>query len=132
MNSLEWLAASAVVTALFWIPYVLERMVSLGLFGALKTVEPEDELRQAIWARRAKRAHYNAVENLVIIATLILVAQALGKGEAASVVSAAQIYFWARLVHFPSLTLGLPFIRTLAYLAGFAAQMMVAIEIFSN
>jgi uncharacterized MAPEG superfamily protein len=131
MTSLQWLAASAVMTALFWVPYVLERMISLGLFGALKTVEPEDELRQALWARRAKRAHYNAVENLVIIATLILVAQAMGKGEAATVVSAAQIYFWARLVHFPSLTLGLPFIRTLAYLAGFAAQLMVAIEIFS-
>ncbi len=131
MTSLEWLAASAVMTALFWVPYVFERMIALGLFGALKPVEPEDELKQALWARRAKRAHYNAVENLVIIATLILVAQAMGKGEAAVVVSSAQLYFWARLIHFPSLTFGLPFIRTLTYLAGFAAQMMVAIEIFS-
>ena len=56
MTSLEWLAAVAVMTALFWVPYILERMVSLGIFGALKNVEPEEELKQALWARRAKRA----------------------------------------------------------------------------
>jgi len=131
MTSLEWLAAVALMTALFWMPYILERMVSLGIFGALKTVEPEDELKQALWARRAKRAHYNAVENLVVFATLVLVAQAMGKAEASQVVLASQIYFWARLIHFPVLTFGLPGVRTLAYLASFAAQVMVAIEIFS-
>jgi uncharacterized MAPEG superfamily protein len=132
MTSLEWLAASALMTALFWVPYILERMVALGVFGALKTVEPEDEAKQALWARRAKRAHYNAVENLTVFATLVLVAQAMGKADGSQVVLAAQLYFWARLVHFPSLTLGLPGVRTLAFLAGFAAQVMVAIEIFGG
>jgi uncharacterized MAPEG superfamily protein len=132
MTSLEWLAASALMTALFWVPYVLERMAALGIFGAIKPVEPEDELKQALWARRAKRAHYNAVENLVIIATLVLVAQAMGKGDAAQVLLATQVYFWARLIHFPAMTFGMPGVRTLAYLAGFAAQIMVAIQIFSN
>ncbi len=131
MNSLEWLAAAAIMTALFWMPYVLERMVALGVLGTMKTVEPEDELKQALWARRAKRAHYNAVENLVVFATLVLVAQAMGKAEASQVLLASQVYFWARLVHFPSLTFGLPGIRTVAYLTSFAAQMMVAFEIFS-
>lgn len=132
MTSLEWLAASALMTALFWVPYVLERMAALGIFGAIKPVEPEDELKQALWARRAKRAHYNAVENLVIIATLVLVAQAMGKGDAAQVLLATQVYFWARLIHFPAMTFGMPGVRTLAYLAGFAAQIMVAIQIFSS
>lgn len=131
MTALEWLAAAAIMTALFWMPYVLERMVALGVLGAIKPVEPEDELKQALWARRAKRAHYNAVENLVVFATLVLVAQAMGKAEASQVVLASQIYFWARLVHFPSLTFGLPGVRTLAYLTSFAAQIMVAFQIFS-
>lgn len=130
MTSLEWLAAAALMTALFWMPYVLERMAALGIFGAIKTVEPEDELKQALWARRAKRAHYNAVENLTVFATLVLVAQAMGKADGAQVLLASQIYFWARVVHFPALTFGLPGIRTVAYLAGFAAQVMVGIEIF--
>lgn len=132
MTSLEWLAASALMTALFWVPYVLERMLALGVFGALKPVEPEDELKQALWARRAKRAHYNAIENLVVFSTLVLVAAAMGKAEAAQVLMAAQLYFWARLVHFPALTFGLTGVRTLAYLTGFAAQIIVAIEIFTR
>ena len=132
MTSLEWLAASALLTALFWVPYVLERMLALGVFGALKPVEPEHELKQALWARRAKRAHYNAVENLVVFSTLVLVASAMGKAEAAQVLMAAQLYFWARLVHFPALTFGLTGVRTLAYLTGFAAQIIVAIEIFTR
>ena len=130
MNSLEWLAASAVLTALFWVPYILERAASLGLIGALKPVEPEDELEQRLWARRAKRAHYNAVENLVVFATLVLVAQGLGKADAPAVLTSTQAYFWARVLHFPALTLGWPGIRTLAFLVGFAAQVVVAVKIF--
>lgn len=56
---------------------------------------PEDELRQVIWARRAKRAHYKAVENLPVFATLVLVAQAMGKAEESQALLASQIYFWA-------------------------------------
>ena len=63
-------------------------------------------------------------------ATLVLVAQAMGKADGAQVLLASQIYFWARVVHFPALTFGLPGIRTVAYLTGFAAQVMVGIEIF--
>ncbi|HSN84739.1 MAG TPA: MAPEG family protein [Polyangiales bacterium] len=130
MTPVEWLAASAVLTALLWIPYVLERMVSLGIVGTLKPVDPEDELKQRLWARRAKRAHYNAVENLVVFATLVLVAQTMGQGEDAQVLFATQSYFWARVVHFPALTMGWTGIRTLAFLATFAAQVMVALRIF--
>ena len=131
MSALEWLAASALMTALFWVPYILERMVSLGILGALRPVDPEDELRQALWARRAKRGHYNGVENLVIFATLVLVAFAMGKGEESSILAATQVYFWARLVHFPAITFGFPGIRTVAFLAGFGAQIAVALRIFT-
>ena len=33
MTSLEWLAAAALMTALFWMPYVLERMAARSLRG---------------------------------------------------------------------------------------------------
>jgi uncharacterized MAPEG superfamily protein len=131
MSALEWLAASALMTALFWVPYILERMVSLGILGALKPVDPEDELRQALWARRAKRGHYNGVENLVVFATLVLVAFAMGKGEEPSILAATQVYFWARLAHFPAITFGFPGIRTVAFLVGFGAQIAVAVRIFT-
>lgn len=131
MSALQWLAASALMTALFWVPYVLERMVALGIMGALQPVDPEDELKQALWARRSKRGHYNAVENLVVFATLVLVAFALGKGEEPVILAATQVYFWARLVHFPAVAFGLPGIRTVAFLVGFGAQIAVALRIFT-
>ncbi len=96
-----------------------------------ETGDPEDELKQALWARRAKRSHYNAVENLVVFATLVLVAFAMGKGDEPGILVATQVYFWARLVHFPAGAFGLPGIRTMAFLAGFGAQVAVALRIFS-
>jgi uncharacterized MAPEG superfamily protein len=132
MTTLQWLAATALMTALFWVPYILERMVSLGIVGALRPVDPEQILKQALWAQRARRAHYNGVENLVVFATLVLVAQAMGAADDSQVLLAAQVYFWARLVHFPALTFGIPGVRTLAFLAGFAAQIVVALKIFAG
>lgn len=126
MTAIDWLAAIALFTALLWIPYILERMFSLGIVGALKTVEPEDELKQAAWARRAKRAHYNAIENLAVFSTLVLAAFAMGVSDNATIVMAAQVYFWARVVHYVVLTMGLPLVRTVAYLAGFGAQVAIA------
>jgi len=131
MSALEWLAAAALMTGLLWVPYVLERMVALGVLGTMKPVDPEDEAKQALWARRAKRAHYNGVENLAVFATLVLVAYAMGKGEGHSILVASQVYFWARLVHFPAGALGLTGIRTMAFLVGFGAQVAVALAIFS-
>ena len=131
MTALEWLAAAALMTALFWVPYVLERMVSLGVLGTMKPVDPEDELKQALWARRAKRAHYNGVENLAVFATLVLVAFAMGKGDEHGILVASQVYFWARLVHFPAGALGLTGVRTMAFLVGFGSQIAVAMSIFS-
>jgi uncharacterized MAPEG superfamily protein len=131
MTALEWLAAVALMTALFWVPYVLERMVALGVLGAMRPVDPEDELKQALWARRAKRAHYNGVENLVVFATLVLVAYAMGKGDENGILVASQVYFWARLVHFPAGAFGVTGVRTMAFLVGFGAQVAVAISIFS-
>ena len=130
MTSLEWLAASALMTALFWVPYVLERMAALGIFGAIKTVEPEDELKQALWARRAKRAHYNAVENLTVFATLVLVAQAMGKADGAQVLLASQIYFWARVVHFLVYTAGIPWLRTLSFAVGWLCIVALLVQLF--
>ena len=130
MSALEWLAATALMTAFFWMPYVVERMVSLGVLGTLKPVDPEDVAKQALWAQRAKRAHYNGIENLAVFATLVLVAYAMGKADDPGILLASQVYFWARLIHFPAGTFGVTGVRTSAFLIGFGAQLAVALRIF--
>ena len=50
----------------------------------------------------------------------------------AAVASAAMLYFWARVVHALAYTLAWPWVRTLAFAAGFVAQMMVAWQILAR
>ena len=72
-----------------------------------------------------KSAHANAIENLVVFATLVLAANAVGLSNGATVF-AASLYFWSRLVHLLAYTLALPWVRTLAFAGGFAAQAIFA------
>ena len=61
------------------------------------------------------KAHANAVENLVVFAPLVLLANALGVTGTAIAMSAA-VYFWARVVHAVCFTFAVPWVRTLSLL----------------
>ena len=120
---LTYLVWTTILTALMWVPYVLDRIAVWGLADTVGY--PEAPKPQSPWARRMKAAHANAIENLVVFATLVLVANALGISNGATVF-AASLYFWARLVHLVVYTFALPWVRTLAFAAGFAAQAIFA------
>lgn len=128
MNTeLTSLAMVTVLTGLLWVPYILNTTMVRGLVDAVGY--PENPKPLAKWAQRLKAAHYNAVENLAVFATLVLIAQAIGMHNAA-IASAAQVYFWARVVHAAAYTLGIPWVRTLAFVAGFGCQMCIAWHLF--
>ena len=123
---LMYLVWVTILTGLMWIPYVLDR---IGVWGLTDTVGyPEAPKQQSAWARRMKAAHANATENLVIFATLVLVANAAGISTGATVFAAA-LYFWARLVHLVAHTFALPWVRTLAFVGGFVGQAILAWQI---
>jgi uncharacterized MAPEG superfamily protein len=115
------------MTGLFFVPYVLNRINVRGFFGAMGNPHKND-LPEADWAQRAIRAHANAVENLVIFASLVLITQLAGISNETTGLGAA-IYFWARLVHYTVYTLGIPVMRTLAFFAGLAGETLIAIEL---
>jgi uncharacterized MAPEG superfamily protein len=123
---LMYLVWITIFTALIWIPYVLDRMAVWGLTDTVGY--PENPKPQTPWARRMKTAHANAIENLVVFATLVLVANALGITNSATVL-AASLYFWARVVHVLAYTMALPWVRTLAFAGGFVAQAILAWQI---
>jgi uncharacterized MAPEG superfamily protein len=119
-TGLQWLAASCVLTALIWLPYSLELIVHQGLMTALGNRESLGE--PAPWAARLRRAHANAVENLVVFAALLLAAQAMGvKGDATA--AAGEVYFWARLIHVLAYGAGILLVRTLAFVGGWVATL---------
>jgi uncharacterized MAPEG superfamily protein len=125
MSELHWLAATSLLTATMWMLYVPNRMAVLGLARTLGNPAPDDP-PLAPWAQRAAAAHRNAVENLVVFAALILAAHAL-ETPCALTQAAAAIYFFARLAHFVVYLVGIPVLRTLAFAAGWACQVVVAL-----
>jgi uncharacterized MAPEG superfamily protein len=120
---LRYLALVAALTALLWVPYILNEIMVRGVVDAVGY--PANPKPLAPWAQRLKSAHYNAVENLVVFATLVLVASAAGIHHPA-VATAAAVYFWARVVHALAYTLAVPWVRTLSFVVGFAMQIWVA------
>lgn len=122
-TELTYLIYVALFTGLMWIPYVLNRITVEGLVNAVGY--PADPKPLAPWAQRMKAAHYNAVENLVVFAAVVLVAQAAGvSGEATQV--CAVTYFWSRVVHAAAYTFAIPWVRTLAYAVGLGATICIA------
>ena len=122
-TELTYLTYVALLTGLMWIPYVLNVISVRGLVDAVGY--PEYPKPMAAWAQRLKAAHYNAVENLVVFAALILVAHAAGVSGEATQVSAAT-YFWARVVHAVSYTFAIPWVRTLSFALGLGAELCIA------
>ena len=66
------------------------------------------------WVGRGYRAHRNMLENLVLFAILVLVAQAVGKSNDQTRLG-AELFFWARVAYVPCYVLGLIGIRSLAW-----------------
>lgn len=128
-KELMWLALTAVLTGVLWIPYILDRIKVRGLMGAMANPSRNDKA-QSPWAQRLYFAHTNAVDNLVVFAVLVLVIDAAGKGSATTAMACA-VYFWARLAHAVIYAMGIPVARTLAFAVGFAAQVVLALAIFN-
>ena len=99
-----------------------------GLMGAMDNPSPNAKPHSS-WAWRQMHAHDNAVENLVIFAILVLVANALHISTNVTAAACAT-YFWARLAHYIIYTLGVPVLRTLTFVAAFAAQVVLVLAIF--
>lgn len=123
LMSLTWVAA---LSAVMWIPYILNTIAVRGLVSAVGYAE--DPAPLAGWAQRMKSAHYNSVENLVVFATLVLVANAAGISNDVTVL-ACEIYFWARLVHLLSYTFAVPWVRTLSFAAGWICQVAILLQV---
>jgi uncharacterized MAPEG superfamily protein len=123
---LHYLAMIATFTALLWIPYILNALALNSLSDAVGY--PVTPLILSPWAERLKKAHYNAVENLVVFAALVLVAHALDISNAATM-SASAAYFWGRIVHPIAYTLAIPWLRTLSFAVAWGGIICIAWQV---
>src|ERR1700751_3071054 len=122
-SELLYLTLVTALMGLLWVPYILDRIFVRGLLDAVGY--PSNPKPQSLWAQRLMKAHANAVENLVVFAPLILIANAGGVTGPAIATSAA-VFFWARLVHVIAFALAIPWVRTVAFAVGFSAEVCIA------
>ncbi len=133
-DALYWLTLSAVATVLFSLPYVVERVLRVGLLPALGYsnygtggfLQPEEQ--PAVWARRSYAAHQNALESLPVLAALVLTAHVTNIGNE-FVAIATQYYFFIRLAYYFIYVAGIPVLRTLTYVAALTCILAIALKL---
>lgn len=123
LTSLTWVVA---LNAVMWMPYIINTLMVRGLIDAVGY--PDEPKPLSAWASRMKAAHYNAVENLVVFAALVLIAHAAGVSNETTVM-ACHVYFWARVVHLLSYTMAIPWVRTLSFAVAWVCQIAIILQL---
>lgn len=80
------------------------------------------------WAGRAQRAHRNMLENLVIFAAFILIAQVAGKANGMTTLG-AELFFWARLVYAAVYVAGITWLRTGVWAVSVVGLIMIFLQL---
>ena len=120
---LRVLVYSALLCLVLWIPYILSAMQVRGIarVAGYPTGAYQD---LPDWAQRAYRAHVGLVENLAPFAALVLVAHVTGTANEATGM-AAWVFFWARLVQAIVHIAAIPWVRTIAFVVGWVANLVI-------
>jgi len=124
---LRWLVYSTLLLLVLWVPYIVVALQARGLTRAMG-YPTGNYADLPDWAQRAQRAHMNMVENLAPFAALVIVAHLSGAANATTA-AAAQVFFWARLVHAGILIAGIPWLRTIVWTIGWIACLVILYEI---
>ena len=119
LQMLVWAAALAIVQM---IVAALGANQQVGLARLAGNREGLPELTG--WAGRARRAHWNMIENLVVFAILVLVAEAAGRTDESTALG-AQLFFWARLAYAIVYLAGIPWLRTAVWAVSLAGMLLI-------
>jgi uncharacterized MAPEG superfamily protein len=126
-TDLKYLALTAMLTAVLWIPYVVAQVMTNGFLTPPNYADPTPR-PLPLWGRRADRTYINAVEVFAPFAALVVVAHLTGKADAMTAFWAMS-FFWLRLLHAVVYLLGIPYIRTIVFTLGFVAIVGIFWEI---
>ena len=118
MTETTILAAYGLLVMLTILLQVIGGMQQLSI-GYLLSARDETHTVRGMTAR-LKRALDNSVVAMALFAPAILILEVLDR-TTPSTLLAAQVFLIARIIYLPVYALGVPAIRTLVWLAGFAA-----------
>ncbi len=120
---LIYLVWSAVLTFVLLLIAVSGATLQVGLPTLAGNREGMPEMTS--WAGRAQRAHSNMLENLILFAILVLVAQAAGVRNGMTLLG-AQLFFWGRVGHAVLYIAGVPWARTAAWVVSVVGLILIA------
>src|SRR3569832_60219 len=112
--------------ALGLVQLLLAVLFSVGTRGMPWGVGPRDQPAPPLGmiGGRIERAFRNYLETFVFFAAAVLMANALGRHTATSAIG-AQVVFWARVAYVPVYAFGIPYLRTVVWIAALAGIGMV-------
>ena len=79
-------------------------------------------------AGRAQRSHRNMLENLVLFAVLVLMAQLAGRTNALTQVG-AMLFFWGRVAYAVIYLAGIPWLRTGAWAVSILGLLIIFLQL---
>jgi len=123
MTLLLWSVALTVVQMLV---AVSAATLQVGLPRLAGNRENMPEL--ASLAGRAQRAHRNMLENLVLFAVLVLMAQLAGRTNALTQVG-AMLFFWGRVAYAVIYLAGIPWLRTGAWAVSILGLLIIFLQL---
>ena len=120
---LQMLAASAVLGL---VQLVLTAVCSVAARGMPWALGPRDNAGAPLGTMggRLDRAFRNFLETFPIFAVAVLIAMALNKHTAMTVLG-AQLYFWGRVAFVLAYALGIPVVRTLVWAVSLVGILLV-------
>ena len=98
--------------------------------GLMAQAGSRDELpEKRVFHARVTRLRDNMMENLLMFAPVVLVAQAMGVSNDMTILG-AQLFFFGRLAHAVIYLTAMPLVRPLAFAVAWAGIILIAWQLF--
>ena len=111
---------------------ILLIQASAGLLsnGLMAQAGSRDELpEKRVFHARVTRLRDNMIENLLMFAPVVLVAQAVGVSNDMTILG-AQLFFYSRLAHAILYLAAVPLVRPVAFAVAWAGIILIARQLF--
>ena len=126
-TELELLVWSAVLAMVQMLIAVLAAQSQVGLPMLAGNREAMPPL--AGWGDRARRAHLNMLESLVIFAVVVLVAELAGRTDETTALG-AWLFFGGRVAYALVYLAGIPWVRTAVWAVSMAGIVLILARLF--
>ena len=121
-----------VAVALLGVAQAFPQVIAVMWYGGLGVAagNRDDVPRLPEWANRSERAHRNLIANLLPFTALVLAAHQAGVTNPETAWG-ATLFFWSRLAYVVIYIAGIPYLRTVAFVASLVGMFDIAAVLIS-